>query len=193
LENLQTLVRNLAVILLLASFLEMLLPSKSMQGFVKLVMGLFVISAILNPITAFLNMPLEMSIPAWTETTSRDLPVLAAGSEGSKIGRDAVHEQYKEIIKNQIKALALSVPGVKKAEVEVQLAEGSSGLTDQPRVTLIMIRINSEAKEIKPVEEVVIGQKDLKVIELSGLALEVREKVAALMQLKNEQIIVKEI
>lgn len=196
-ENLHTLVRNLAIILLLASFLEMMLPSKSMQGFVKLVMGLFVISAILTPISSLLRMPLEMSIPAWTEAAAGDMPVLASGDEGSRIGIDAVQEQYKTIIKNQIKALALGVPGVKKAEVEVELAEGSGGLTDQPRINQIRIQINSESQEIKPVQEVIIGgekeSEQENEQELSQLEQEVREKVAVLMQLSTDKISVHEV
>lgn len=191
-ENLQTLVRNLAIILLLASFLEMLLPSKSMQGFVKLVMGLFVISAVLTTVTSFLHMPVEMYIPAWTETATRDLPVLASGDSGTNIGKDAVQEQYKAIIKNQVKALCLGVPGVNKAEVGVELSEGAGGLTDQPRITRISIQIFPQAQEIKPVEEVVIGKEKQVSQELSTTAIEVRKAVAAFMQVPIEQIIIEE-
>ncbi len=191
-ENLQTLVRNLAIILLLASFLEMLLPSKSMQGFVKLVMGLFVISAILTTLTSFLHMPVEMSIPAWTETAARDLPVLASGDSGANIGKDAVQEQYKAIIKNQVKALCLGVPGVNKAEVGVELSEGAGGLTDQPRITQISIQIFPKAQEIKPVEEVVIGTEKSEGQKLSATASEVRQTVATFMQVPIEQVIIEE-
>lgn len=122
-EELYVLIRNLAVILLLASFIEMMLPSKSMQGFVRLVMGLFVISAILTPITALMRMPLEMNIPAWTETSTSDMPVLASGEEGVQISQSAVQEQYKMIIENQIKAVVINVPGVKNAEVKIEMEE----------------------------------------------------------------------
>jgi stage III sporulation protein AF len=192
LEELQTMVRNLAIILLLASFLEMLLPSKSMQGFVKLVMGLFVISAILNPVSSLLHIPLETSIPAWTESSNGDLPVLAAGNDGSKIGRNAVQEQYKEIIRNQVRALALGVPGVQKAEIEVEFYESSGGLTDQPRIRQIAIQIHAENQEIRPVEEVIIGDKNLKEQVLSKHALEVRNMVTAFMQLSVDQVTVEE-
>lgn len=199
-EDLNSLIRNLAIIVLLAGFLEMMLPSKSMLGFVKLIMGLFVISAILNPITSLLRMPLEMNIPAWTETTDSDMPVLASGEEGEQIGIDAVEEQFKMIIKNQIKALTLGIPGVKNAEVAVELEKGSGGLTDQPQINQIRISINAESQEIKPVENVVIGgdheitpetRADISQ-ELSPLGQEVREKVAALMQLSADKIFVVE-
>lgn len=199
-EDLNSLVRNLAIIVLLASFLEMMLPSKSMQGFVKLIMGLFVISAILNPITSLLRMPLEMNIPAWTETTDSDMPVLASGEEGEQIGIDAVEEQFKMIIKNQIKALTLGIPGVKNAEVAVEIEKGSGGLTDQPQINQIRISINAESLEIKPVENVVIsGDQEItpntgtdNPQELSPLGQEVREKVAALMQLSADKIFIEE-
>lgn len=170
----------------------MMLPSKSMQGLVKLVMGLFVISAILTPITAFLHMPLEMAIPAWTESATRDMPVLASGDDGSTIGKDAVQEQYKAIISNQVKALALGVSGVKKVEVEVALSEGSGGLTDQPRITQLTLQISLNAQEIKPVEPVVIGEKRVEEQLLSSTASEVREKVAAFMMVPVEKVIVEE-
>ncbi|MFZ3130513.1 MAG: stage III sporulation protein AF, partial [Desulfosporosinus sp.] len=89
-QTLQTLVRNLVVILLLATFLEMLLPNKSMRSFVQMVMGLFVISAVLAPITTVLHTPLEMEIPAWTATTPQDLPTIVTEGQGLTLARSAV-------------------------------------------------------------------------------------------------------
>lgn len=194
-EGLQNLVRNLAVILLLASFLEMLLPNKSMKGFVKLVMGLFVISAILTPITSLLGMTLETGIPAWTESSYQDLPVLASGEEGEAIGTNAVQEQYKSIVINQVKALTVGIEGIRDLQVNVELAEGSGGLTDIPRINQIYIRLYTEGQGIKPIEEVVIDMNEPRSDKepvLSAVALEVRDKVAAFMQVPIEQVIVTE-
>jgi len=190
-EALQTLVRNLAVILLLATFLEMLLPQKSMQGFVKLVMGLFVISAILNPVTSFLHLPLEMEIPAWTRVDQQDMPVLA-GNEGVRIGKNAVQEQYKLILTNEIKAIALGVSGVQQVDVEVVFDKTNEDLTEQPRLAEVRISLNSDKGEIESVKPVVIGgPEDKKEAGPSGKAEEVRDKVSALMQLPKDKIIVK--
>ncbi|HHY25478.1 MAG TPA: stage III sporulation protein AF [Desulfitobacterium dehalogenans] len=194
-ESLQTLVRNLAIILLLASFLEMLLPNKSMKGFVKLVMGLFVISAILTPITSLLGMTMESTIPAWTENSAQELAVLASGEEGETIGTNAVQEQYKAIVVNQIKALSVGIEGIKELQVNVDLAEGSRGLTDIPRINRIMIHLDSEEQGIQPIEDIVISMDEPKSDKepvLSAAALEIRDKVAVFMQMPREQIIITE-
>lgn len=191
-QTLQTLVRNLAVILLLATFLEMLLPNKSMRGFVQMVMGLFVISAVLNPITTFLHTPLLMEIPAWTTTTPQDLPAIAVEGQGAKVGRDAVQEQYRQILINQIKALSLGTQGVEAAEVDVKFEAGAGGLIDQPRIAEVKVMLTSVQETIQPVQPIIIGKSQTTVATQSPKAEELRERIATFMSLSKEKILVQE-
>lgn len=190
-ETLQTLVRNLVIILLLATFLEMLLPNKSMRGFVQMVMGLFVISAVLAPITTFLHTPLEMDIPAWTVTSPQDLPAIATEGQGRKIAQNAVQEQYRQILVHQIKALVLSSEGVGGVEVDVNFEEGEGGLTDQPKIALVNVRLTSEEGKILQVQPITIGQSP-PARDLSPKANSVRERIAEIMSISKEKIIVQE-
>jgi stage III sporulation protein AF len=185
-------VRNLVVILLLATFLEMLLPNKSMRGFVQMVMGLFVISAVLAPITTFLHTPLEMEIPAWTATTPQDLPAIATEGQGLTLARNAFQEQYRQILVHQIKALALGFEGVEGAEVVVEFEEGAGGLTEQPKIALIEVTLTSTRGEISPVQPVIIGQSPPPTQNQSPRAERVRERIAELMSISQEKIIVQE-
>lgn len=191
-ETLHTLVRNLAVIILLATFLEMLLPNKSMRGFVQMIMGLFVISAILTPIAAFLQKPLELEIPAWTVAAPQDLPALAAEGQGLTLARNAVQEQYGQILVNQIKALALSTKGVESAEVEVDFAEGIGGLTEQPEIVLVRVTLTGVKDEVAPVEAVTIGESPSPQAD-SARVDGVTEKIAELMSIPREKIVVQEV
>lgn len=191
-QTLQALVRNLAIILLLATFLEMLLPNKSMRGFVQMVMGLFVISAVLAPITALLHTPLSMEIPAWTATIPQDLPALALEGQGVKVGRDAVQEQYRQILINQIKALALGTQGVEMAEVDVAFEEGAGGIIDRPNITKVKVRLTSAKEEIQAVQPIIIGKSSLPAKTQSQRAEEVRERIATFMNLAKETILVEE-
>lgn len=191
-QTLQTLVRNLALILLLATFLEMLLPNKSMRGFVQMVMGLFVISAVLNPITTFLHTPLSMDIPAWTKTTPQDLPAIAVEGQGTKIGRDAVQEQYRQILINQIRALALGISGVGDAEVDVEFEEGAGGLIDQPRIEKVNVLLKSAQETIQSVQPIIIGKPQSTGVTQSPKAEEVKERIATVMSLAKEKIVVEE-
>ena len=191
-QTLHTLVRNLAVILLLATFLEMLLPNKSMRGFVQMVMGLFVISAVLAPITTFLHTPLEMEMPAWTTTTTQDLPAIATEGQGVKLAGDAVQEQYRQILVHQIKALALSSDGVEGAEVDIEFEEGAGGLMDQPKIVLVNVTLTSAKEGIPPVQPITIGQPPPATENQSPRADSVRERISSIMSISKEKIIVQE-
>ena len=61
------------------------------------------------------------------------MPAIADG-EATKLGRNAVQEQYRLILENQIKALALDTQGVKSAAVAIKFADGSGGVVDQPQI-----------------------------------------------------------
>lgn len=192
-ETLKFLVRNLAFILLLASFLEMLLPNKSMRGFIQLVMGLFVISAILNPVADFLKLKFTDEIPAWATFSSKDLPVLASEGRSQELGKSIVREQYKKILINQIKALVLSVDGVKSSEVEVELDDEVTGsFAEYPQVLKVQVFFSRKSNAVKPIKPVIIGEKEDPQKEESSKEREVREKVAKLMQMPEERVFVSE-
>lgn len=191
-QTLQTLVRNLAMILLLATFLEMLLPNKSMRGFVQMVMGLFVISAVLAPIATFLHTPLALEIPAWASTTNQDLPAIAAEGQGVKAGRDVVQEQYRQILVHQIKALALGTNGVAAASVDLNFKEGTGGVIDQPEIAEVNVTLTTTKGEIQPVQPITIGPVPNTSKTLSPKAEEVREKISTFMNLPKEKIFVQE-
>jgi len=185
-------VRNLVVILLLATFLEMLLPNQSMRGFVQMVMGLFVISAVLSPITTFLHTPLAMEIPAWSVTNPQDVPAIATEGQGQKLARDAVQEQYRQILVNQIKALALSSEGVKGAEVNVEFEDGAGGLTDQPKIASVQVTLTSSEVDIPTIQPIIIGQSPPPTQNQSPKAVKARERIAEIMSIPKDKIIVQE-
>jgi len=191
-QALQTLVRNLTVILLLAAFLEMLLPNKSMRGFVQMVMGLFVISAVLAPVAAFLHTPLAMDIPAWATTTLQDLPTIAGGGQGIKAGRDAVQEQYRQILIHQIQALVVVSHDEKPASVDIQFEESIEGVIEQPKIKEVIVDLDASKGDVKPVQPIIIGQPESVVLQQSSRAENVQKKIAEFLDLPKEKIIVRE-
>ncbi|CEP66055.1 Sporulation stage III, protein AF [Moorella glycerini] len=115
-------VRQVALIALLAAFLEMLLPEKKMTRYVRLVLGLFVVVAILTPLVEGLRFGPELDVTAWDLRLD---PVAAApvqqGREMARANEEAALEIYRDRLAGQIKALVSLVPGVKQAEVLVSL------------------------------------------------------------------------
>ena len=73
----------------------------------------------------------------------QDLPAIATEGQGLKLARDAVQDQYRQILVHQIKALALGFDGVEGAEVDVEFEEGAGGLTDQPKIVLVKVTLTS--------------------------------------------------
>lgn len=192
-EGLKELIRNLAFILLLATFLEMLLPNKKMRGFVQLVMGLFVIAAIINPLASFLRLDFNDEVPAWVTISSTELPVLAAEGNSEK-GKSAVREQYSRILSNQIRILVMAVDGVKQAEVDVELEKDAGGFSDYPKILKITIVFSQQSQVVTPISPVLIGEDDPQqgIIQNSDKANEIRNQVSALMQISENIITVRE-
>jgi len=189
-ETLRLLIRNLAIILLLATFLDLLLPNGQMRRYVKLVMGLFVIAAVLSPLSDFLHQPLAMEIPAWTSLSASAVPVLA-NNQGSQAGRNAVADQYRQILTRQIRALALAVKGVREAQVEILFADTQGTLTDQPEISQVTITVFLVAGEVIPVEPITVdvGSK-APPKPISSTAAVVQERVTTLLEIPPDKVTV---
>ncbi|NLP44776.1 MAG: stage III sporulation protein AF [Peptococcaceae bacterium] len=189
-EGLKEIIRNLAFILLLATFLEMLLPSKKMKGFVQLIMGLFVIAAILNPLANFLKLDYQMKVPAWFTRSFTEMPVLAAEGSNGDLGNILVREQYKKILISQIETLISPLVIDKKITVKVELDKTES-ISDYPQVLKIIVLVDHQNIDKIIIDPVVIGEKEITHTE-SALALKIKKQIASFMLIPEEKIIVNE-
>jgi len=118
------LVRNIMLIILLTSFLDMIMPSHSMQRFVKVVMGLFVLIALLNPILNLIDKEQELEAFVWQEEELYEAQfnsVLEQGEHLQKVNQEILWNTYQQKIEKQMETLILTVDGVEKAEVQVKL------------------------------------------------------------------------
>ena len=133
-----TIVRQVALIALLAAFLEMLLPEKKMTRYVRLVLGLFVVVAILSPLVEGLRTGPDLDVAAWDLRLD---PVTAApvqqGREMAAANEQAALEIYRERLAGQIKALVGLIPGIQQVEVLVRVAgeQGYRGAIQRVVVT----------------------------------------------------------
>ncbi|MGI6225443.1 MAG: stage III sporulation protein AF [Peptococcales bacterium] len=121
LQALSDIVKNVAIIILLTTFLDMLLPNTSMQRFIKVVMGLFVMLAILNPIVGLFKENYELS--AWQLTSLPEQKVetvLAQGEKIVKLQEEQALVEYISRIEKQIEALVKLVPGIGNVSCKVE-------------------------------------------------------------------------
>lgn len=145
-EILVTIVKNLLVIVVVASFLEILLPDSSIRPFVRFAIGLFVILAILNPILSVFFSGRAVQVGAW------DLPWEYEESNdyqqtGREVNRD-IQKVGSELIRakleQQISSMAILVPGVGDIQTKVTMTPGDGELS---RVEMVIEPVSTVSEE----------------------------------------------
>lgn len=121
-------VKNLLVIIILASFLELLLPSGAMKPYVRLAIGLFVLIAVLNPALRLLLPENALHISSWEISHYAQGPdeVLKRGDELQQQIIAAGNHSLKSKLEGQINAIAMLVPGIDTVDSTVRLDEYGS-------------------------------------------------------------------
>lgn len=124
-EIIKDLVRNIVVIVLLTTFLDLLLPSSSMQRFVKVVMGLFILMSLLNPVLELLSGNQEFEVFSWQQPQTVTSNSILAGSERLKETNEGLFlDNYCLRLEKQMEGLLKFVRGVEAVKVKVELKSG---------------------------------------------------------------------
>lgn len=107
-EVIRSLIQNLIVIVILAMFLEMFLPSGDMRKYVKMVMGLLIIVAVIQAVGDLLHRDYTGDLPSLTEkkVDERLSLIMESGKKISSEQQQKAIEQYKRGLANQVMALA---------------------------------------------------------------------------------------
>ncbi|HHW28774.1 MAG TPA: stage III sporulation protein AF [Syntrophomonadaceae bacterium] len=193
-ETIYLIVRNIIFVVLLAVFLEMLLPLKETRRFLEVVVGLFVVLSILNPLVSWLHDEEPEQAYLQMEKQEGELEgILEQGKELQQVQSEQVSAAYGEQLEQQICAAAQMVSGVSGASADLVFS------TDTQDNQLILERVHlvieKEEKDVAPVQEVKIGSKpvepgqddetgDQEVVE------QVRNTIVALFGLQPEQVVV---
>ncbi len=120
-------VRNILAIIILASFLELLLPEGSIRPFVRFAIGLFVLIAVLTPLFGYFFKDSSFQIQWWDHQMEADW-VNEMAARGQEINQDILDQNgllLKEKLEGQINAVVLLVPGVEEVNTEAFLSQGS--------------------------------------------------------------------
>lgn len=121
-------VRNIVMVVLFASFLELLLPSSSMQRFVRVIMGLLILLAILSPVIDVLQSRAAPEVPALGGAGGPAADRVQSGSAAVVRERDRLAvEFYRKDLARQIRAVVTAIDGVADARVAVEVAGADNG------------------------------------------------------------------
>lgn len=198
-------VKGIILVVLFASFLELLLPNSSMQRFIRVIMGLFIMLAILNPVIDIIQNRWgndQVAVLSTRANDSADMENIASAVASVSNERERLsYEMYKKDLSKQIKAMVMAIDGVADAKVIVDVNTGGGNNqagSIKNVVVYVAPGIASGEKKVAKVPQVSIGnagstqqaqdrQEDLK----PELKARIRHTIAELYQLPQEQIEVK--
>lgn len=208
-EVLTELVRNVIVIVLLTTFLDLLLPSSNMQRFVKVIMGLFILVSVLTPVLSLLSREQDFAVFNWSHDNpgQRYTTVLQDSSRLTAVNQELFLQNYRARVEKQMEALVLLVRGVGKAQVTVQLQQSKAG-SHLEGIKNVEVLIGREPEEeaaedsvsIEPIKveislgpdsvpkETETGYREAATAEEKRIASEVRRTIAQYFGLELQQI-----
>ncbi|MGI6038319.1 MAG: stage III sporulation protein AF [Limnochordia bacterium] len=111
---------NLLLLIILLVFLESLLPQDQIRGFVRVVIGLVLIAAVLNPLFGLLGVGWDWNLPALGEG-ELDVDYLQAGQALTQRAQSRLAADYAAQLDAQTAQLLLELPQVEGASVTSSL------------------------------------------------------------------------
>jgi len=170
-EVIRSLIQNLIVIVILAMFLEMLLPAGEMRKYVKMVMGLLIIVAVVQAVGELVHRDYTGDLPSLTgkEGNERLSLIMESGKRISNEQQQKAIEQYKRGLANQVIALAGINKEIPVVDAEVIVNSEREGANYGQIIKIVMFiekdpdkvdrhNIEGDVTSIKPVS-VQVGQK----------------------------------
>ncbi|CEO89890.1 stage III sporulation protein AF [Syntrophaceticus schinkii] len=195
-ETIYLLVRNIIFIILIAVFIEMLLPMKETRRFLEVVVGLFVLITILNPIVSLIQQEPQLQLDIQEGNKQELDEILNQGKQLQQVQVEQARSNYGKRIEEQVAVIAQMVPGVEQAEARVQFVAGSS-LDSVGVIEKVEIVIKKERSQsiVDPVKRVSIepgdGEQAEKVEDSDeGLFKQVQSTVASLYGLQPSKVVV---
>lgn len=128
-ELLQELVRNIVVIVIIGALIDLMMPSGKMQRYLKLVVGLFIIAAILNPLLKITRKPDLGNVINFNTNGGKEEGLATLMEKGQKISAKNNAkglQEYQKRVEQQIAALVELDKGVKVLQVSVFVNKDNS-------------------------------------------------------------------
>lgn len=186
-------VKNIILIVLFASFLELLLPNSSLQRFIRVIMGLLIMLTILNP-------AIDLVQGNWT---AGDIPTIGTGgqiqadivrSANMAVGeRDRLAKEiYKRDIGKQIRALVMAIDGVSEVRIAIELQEqAETGATGAIKIISLYVKPGNISKPAA-IDKISVGAVQHPELELKEtVRTKIRSTLTELYQLRGDQIDIK--
>ncbi len=199
-ESITLWIKNIIFVVLFASFLELLLPSNNMQRFVRVIMGLFIMLAILNPVISVIEKGWASDqLPALATRTenSLDLNILSAANNVAGKREQIARDMYIRDLSKQIRATVLPIDGVADAKVTVNIdTESDQKSKSIGKIKNVVVYIEPGIPAERKVAKITINHSAAEEANdseklPSALVTKVKKSISELYQIKGNQIEVK--
>jgi stage III sporulation protein AF len=161
-------IKGIVFVVLFAAFLDLLLPNSSMQKFVRVIMGLFIMLAILTPVIDLVDKnPGGIEIAVGGEVKERLVLAEMKNAQDAMQNKrqHLTREHYASDLAKQIRATVLSIGGVADAKAAVRLREISNHENEKriliPQIAQvdILVKPKSEnfSKEMQSVTKIYVN------------------------------------
>ncbi|NLJ72720.1 MAG: stage III sporulation protein AF [Syntrophomonadaceae bacterium] len=139
------------VIILLASFLELILPNGKIKPFVRFAIGLFILISILNPVLNFLNSDKDWHLDLWNynEKILNEEEILKSGIQINEQLISNSDEIIKEKLAGQISAVAMLVEGIETVETKLVLSSNGELSTISLLVSPEILASDNNEKQLE--------------------------------------------
>jgi len=143
LDMISEMVRNIAVLVLLALFVELLIPFGELSRYIRMVMGLVLLAAVLNPVLGMLRQ--EALLPSFQKEdySKETAAILERGEELSAQMEELALSEYEQSTVSQIGALTSLIDGVKSVEASAEI-DSQGGVR---KVSLLVVKTASVSEE----------------------------------------------
>lgn len=192
-------IKQIILVVLFATFLELLIPSNGYKKFIRVIMGLLILLAVMRPFLYFLETRDDKLTVREVSglNIAGNANVQSQSNEIQKERERIAFEQYRKELIKQIKVLVETVEGVSAVAVEVVLNDGR-GEKGGGTIKTITIYANAEQSSeresrVKPVKSVDIpnsagSQKTTGLVEVKRD--QIKRVVTDFFHLKTAQVII---
>lgn len=161
-------IANIIALIFLATLLELLLPRGSLQRFVRVVMGLLVMLAVLQPVFSLMAQGFGLdALRVATDDRGIDIDRILADAERLREqNSNLALEAYRRQVESSMEQRLVRLPGVRSAVCRVELATDAAR-RDIGAIAAVTVTVTpgeatttagSATATVEPVKPVVIGQ-----------------------------------
>ena len=134
-------IKEIIYIILFATFLEFLLPNGQMRKFIRVIIGLFIMLAILSPVMDIMSKGQQADkLSAWSVMSSQDSKINESTNKIALSQEQLASELYQQQLAKQIRSVVVNLDGVSDAKVIVELDQANKGGTGAIHKVLITLQ-----------------------------------------------------